>query len=80
MDSESLLLTGIFLLGAIALIGFFKTKSNGFGKYTTSTLVLLMVLVLCALLFASGHLDSQLFANVLMAIIGFSGGLVVAKE
>ena len=80
MDTESLLLIGIFLLSAIGLIGFFKTKSAGFGKYTTSTLVLLMVLVLSTLLFASGHFESQYFTNVLMALVGFAGGLINAKE
>ena len=80
MDSTIMLQVAIFLVGLVALIGFFKTKSEGFGKFTTSTLVLLMVLILCSLLYASNQLDGQLFANVLMAIIGFAGGLVVAKD
>jgi peptidoglycan/LPS O-acetylase OafA/YrhL len=80
MDSTNTLLIGIFILGAIALIGFFWTKTNGFGKYSTCALVLLVALILSALLFAGGQLDSQLFTNALMAIIGFAGGLVVSKE
>ncbi|MGH8548559.1 MAG: hypothetical protein ACRERU_08175 [Methylococcales bacterium] len=80
MDTNTLLVVGILLLGMIALIGFFKTKTEGFGKYNTSTLVLLVVLFLCSMLFASGRMESQLFANVVLAIIGFAGGLVVARE
>ena len=80
MNSEVLLLASVFLLGAIGLIGFFKTKSSGFGKYTTSILVLLMVLILSTLLFASGRLESTYYTNILMALVGFAGGLINAKE
>lgn len=80
MNLSIILVIGIILLGAIALIGFFVTKANGFGKYTTSTLILLVSLVLCALLYAGDHLDAQLFGHALMAIIGFAGGLIVAKD
>ena len=80
MDSANILLLGISLFGAITLLGFFQTKEKGFGKYNTSILILLTILVLCSLLFASNHLDSQTYANVVMAIIGFAGGLVVGKE
>jgi nitrogen fixation-related uncharacterized protein len=80
MDQTIALLIVVFLLGAIALIGFFWTKTDGFGKYNTCTLVLLVALILCALLFAAGRFSADLFANVVMAIIGFAGGLVVARE
>lgn len=80
MDQTIALIIGVFFLGAIALIGFFKTKTNGFGKYNTCTLVLLVALIFCALLFAGGRFSAELFANAIMAIIGFAGGLVVARE
>ena len=80
MDQSSILLLSISVLGAISLVGFFRTKTDGFGKYNTCTLVLLVVLVLSALLFAGGRFSADLFANVVMAIIGFAGGLVVARE
>lgn len=80
MDQNTTLLGAISLLGAIALVGFFWTKTDGFGKYNTCTLVLLVVLVLCALLFAAGRFDADLFSSAIMAIIGFAGGLVVARE
>jgi hypothetical protein len=80
MDQILTLIISASIIFAIALIGFFKTKTDGFGKYNTSTLILLLVLVLCAILFAAGRLSSELFANVVMAIVGFAGGLVVARE
>lgn len=80
MDDATVLVGAITLLGMAALVGFFRTKSEGFGKYNTCTLVLLLVVVLCALLFAGGRFSAELFANAIMAIIGFAGGLVVARE
>ncbi len=80
MNSTNLLLVAIAVLGAIVLCGFFKTKSNGWGKYTASTLIMLVALILSVLLLANNQIDTQVFANALMAIIGFAGGLAVAKD
>ena len=80
MDQNTALVIAISLLGAISLIGFFWTKTGGFGKYNTCTLVLLVVLILSSLLFATGRLSADQFSSALMAIIGFAGGLVVARE
>jgi hypothetical protein len=80
MDSTNLLIVAITVLGAIVLYGFFKTKTAGWGKYTASTLIMLLALFLSVLLLANNLIDSQIFANVLMAIVGFAGGLAVAKE
>jgi hypothetical protein len=80
MDSTNILPIGIIIIGVIALIGFFKTKTTGFGKYSTCALVLLVSLIFSSLLHAGGILDSQFYTNALMAIIGFAGGLVVSKE
>ena len=46
MTIELLLLVAIFLLGLAALIGFFYTKTEGFGRFTTSTFLILLVLVM----------------------------------
>lgn len=80
MDQNITLLITISFLGAVALIGFFWTKTDGFGKYNTCTLILLVVLILSALLFAANRFSADLFANAVMAIIGFAGGLVVARD
>jgi len=71
---------GISLIGGIVLVGFFTTKTVGFGKFTTSTLVLMLTLILSALLLASGHINSQAFTNVALGIVGFASGMVVGKH
>lgn len=76
MSKDNIVLVGTFVIGAIVLIGFFITKMKGFGKFNASTLVLLTALILSTALSASGIMDSRLFVNVLMAIIGFAGGLI----
>lgn len=75
MDANAWLLLALFIVGVVALIGFFATKTKGFGRYATSALLLLLVLVVSALLFAAGRLEGQVLANILFAIIGFAGGL-----
>ncbi|MCR6654166.1 MAG: hypothetical protein NVV73_22975 [Cellvibrionaceae bacterium] len=79
MTIELLLLVAIFLLGAAALIGFFLTKTEGFGRFTTSTFLILLVLVISSLLYSAGMLESQVMANVLFAVFGFAGGLFTSK-
>ena len=78
MSKEIVVTVGIFAIGAIVLIGFFVTKSKGFGKFSASTLVLLTALILSTALSASGIMDSRLLVNVIMAVVGFAGGLIVA--
>ena len=78
MDMNSWLLLSVFVLGMASLIGFFVTKSKGFGRFATSTFLLLLVAVLSALLFAAGKLDGQVLANIFFAVIGFAGGLFTA--
>ena len=79
MTIELLLLVAIFLLGVAALIGFFFTKTEGFGRFTTSTFLILLVLVISSLLYSAGKLESQVMANVLFAAFGFAGGLFTSK-
>lgn len=80
MDANAWLLVALFIVGVVALIGFFATKTKGFGRYATSALLLLLVLVVSTLLFAAGRLEGQILANILFAIIGFAGGLFTGKE
>lgn len=70
----------IFILGSASIIGFFKTKTEGFGRFTTSTLLIILVLIISALLYSSGKLEGQVMANVLFAVFGFAGGLFTSKN
>ena len=80
MNEEHWLMIGIFALGAGSIFGFFKTKTEGFGRFTTSTLLILLVLTISALLYSSGKLEGQIMANVLFAVFGFAGGLFTSKN
>ena len=68
------------LLGMATVICIFKTKTPGFGRYTTSALLLTLVLFITAILLAAGKLDSGMVTNIFFAIVGFAGGLVTNKK
>ncbi|GAA0567362.1 hypothetical protein ACFQH5_15615 [Halomonas salifodinae] len=80
MDIDFWLLIGIFILGAGSLLGFFFTKTEGFGRFTTSTFLIILVIVISSLLYAAGKLEGQVMANVLFAVFGFAGGLFTSKN
>ncbi len=80
MTTNEWLQIGLFLLGAGTLAGIFITKTPGLGRYTTSVLLLSLVLVVSALLLVAGKIDGSIFINIAFAVIGFAGGVVTAKE
>lgn len=80
MNQESWLMLGVFVIGLAALVGFFMTKTKGYGRFATSTFLIVLAVVISALLYAAGKLDGQIMANVLFAVIGFAGGLFTGKE
>ena len=69
----------VVLLFGGSIFGIFKTKTAGFGRYTTSALVLTLVLFVAALAFVLGRVEWAPLANLLFAIAGFAGGLITAK-
>ena len=70
----------VALLSGGALCGFFTTKTRGFGRYNTSILVIILALSFGSIALIAGLIREQAFSNLLMAIVGFAGGLVVGKE
>ena len=80
MAEVNWLMVAIFILGAGSLVGFFITKTSGFGRFTTSTFLIILVVTISALLYSSGKLDGQIMANVLFAVFGFAGGLFTSKN
>ncbi len=80
MTTNEWLMLAIFIFGAGSIFGFFKTKKPGFGRFTTSTLLILLVISLSGLLYAGGKLEGQVMANVLFAVFGFAGGLFTSKN
>jgi Ca2+/Na+ antiporter len=80
MSSDSWLMLSIFVVGLASLIGFFATKTKGYGRYATSTFLILVVVVLSSLMYSAGKFDGQIMANILFAVVGFAGGLFTGKE
>jgi uncharacterized membrane protein YoaK (UPF0700 family) len=73
-------LWALTIFAAITMIGIFVTKTKGFRKYTTSLLLLVIVLFLGSFFLVLGKIESSMFANVLFAVAGFGGGLLSAKK
>jgi hypothetical protein len=80
MTTNDWLAVGITIIGAIALLGIFFTKTAGFGKFTTSLLLLVLVLFVSSLFFATGKIETSVFTNILFSIAGFAGGLITNKD
>ncbi len=68
------------LIGTFAIGGYFYKQKSGYGRFNTSTLLLLVVVVFSALLSAAGKLESNALANIFFAIVGFAGGLLTGKS
>jgi hypothetical protein len=80
MDKESIgaICLSVFATGTV--IGIFLTKTQGWGKYSTSALILTVALFIATILLVLGKLESSSFANILFAIVGYAGGLIVSKK
>lgn len=76
---ENYIQLGVLIVFGITIIGIFCTKTKGFGKYTTSTLIFTLVLFVAAVAFVSGRVEWAPLANLLFAVAGFAGGLITAK-
>ena len=67
---------GLTAFSIATMIGIFVTKTPGFGKYTTSVVLLSIVLFISAFFLLFGLIESSTFANVLFAVAGYGGGLI----
>jgi len=64
----------------VALGGVFWTKTPGWGRYTSSLLILLLVLFVATLGFLREQVGSAPLLNLLFAIAGYAGGLIGARD
>ncbi|MET0001094.1 MAG: hypothetical protein ABW125_17005 [Candidatus Thiodiazotropha lotti] len=71
---------GLTAFSVATMVGIFFTKTPGFGKYTTSVVLLSIVLFTSAFFLLFGLIKSDTFANVLFAIAGYGGGLINGKK
>jgi NADH:ubiquinone oxidoreductase subunit K len=79
MDATSLGIIGATMMFCIALVGFFITKTKGFGEYTTPLLLGLVALGVATLSAFLGKLDAPTFSTVLYTVGGFAGGLLTDR-
>jgi hypothetical protein len=80
MQTNDWLLIAVFVIGVVGLIGFFATKRKGFGKFATSVLLLLLIVIMSGLFYAAGKMQPELLGNIFFAVVGFAGGLFAGKE
>jgi hypothetical protein len=73
-------LLAVTVVFTVALIGFFKTKTPGWGAYTTSILLLLLILFVAGVAFAVGQVDWPSASGLLLAIAGYAGGIVTTMD
>ena len=76
MDKDSIALICLSVFGSITILGILWTKTPGWGRYSTSTLILALALFIGTTLLVLGKLEGQIFANIIFAIIGYAGGLI----
>lgn len=57
------------------LVGFFWTKTTGFGPFNTSTLIAILVLLVATVAFVSGKFSGDDLSKILFALVGFAAGM-----
>jgi len=67
------------IISLALLVGIFITKTGGFGRFSTSVLLLTAALIATTFCRLLDLVDSSLFGNIVFAIVGFAGGLISNK-
>ncbi len=80
MEYIEYIIGGLIVLSIVTVIGIFKTKTPGFGKYTTSVLILALGLFISSFFFILGKIDGAVFTNIIFVVLGYAGGLISNKS
>ncbi len=80
MENTRWQVIGLTVFAVATMIGIFATKTPGFGKYSTSVVLLSVVVFIASFFLLFGLINSQVFVNILFAVAGFAGGLISAKK
>lgn len=80
MDNFAWQVVGLTVFSVATMIGIFFTKTRGFGKYSTSVVLLSVVVFMASFFLLFGLISSQVFVNILFAIAGYAGGLINANK
>lgn len=78
--TNSVAVMAVAAVSIAALVVFCRTKTPGFGRFTVSTLLLLVGLSLMATLAAAGKVAGDDVTGVVLAIVGFAAGLFTADK
>ena len=73
----TVMVLGIFLF---ALSRFFDTKLPGYGRFNSSTLIIILALMLSTIVLLIDKEKSEDVVKIIFAVIGFAAGLVAGKE
>lgn len=80
MENTTWQIVGLTVFAVATMTGIFVTKTPGFGKYSTSVVLLTVVVFIASFFLLFGLINSQVFVNILFAVAGFAGGLINAKK
>ncbi len=80
MEKETVALICLTALGVGTVIGIFVTKIPGWGRFSSSTLILILVLFITAEMLVLGKVEAQPSTNLFFAIVGYAGGLIASKK
>jgi hypothetical protein len=71
---------GLTVFSVTTMIGIFSTKTPGFGKYSTSVVILTVIVFIASFFLLFKLISSQVFANIIFAVAGYAGGLINGKD
>lgn len=77
---ENWLLVVVLVIYGGTILGIIKTKSDGWGRFSTSILLLALVLFSATVALVLGKMEFPQLANLLFAVAGFAGALLTGKE
>lgn len=80
MELQVWQIAGLTVFAVATMIGIFTTKTPGFGKYSTSVVLLSVVIFVASFFLLFGLSNLQIFSNILFAVAGYAGGLINAKK
>jgi hypothetical protein len=77
---ENVGLICLTVLGLVTVCGIFKTKTAGWGRYSSSLLIFAVALFIAASLVIINKLEGSWFLNILFAVVGYAGGLLTTRK
>jgi membrane-associated HD superfamily phosphohydrolase len=76
MEKDTIIVLCVTAVAIVTLVGVFWTKTEGWGKYSSSTLILVLAVFISMILIVVGKLSESIFSNIIFAVVGYAGGLI----